>query len=86
MYLIDWLCANRLSLNADKGEYIISIPSKGNDERVVLKLNGKSIRESKIVYLGVLLNPHITRKPHIKELCKKRDFASEKSNLSNNNI
>ena len=55
--LVDWLCSNRLSLNADKTEFIIFRPSKRNDDRITLKLNGKSIHESnKIKYLGVLLD------------------------------
>ena len=51
--LHEWLCANRLSLNVDKTEFIIFRPGKNNKERTVLKLNGKSIHEStKIKYLG----------------------------------
>ena len=64
--LFGWLCANRLSLNVDKTQFVI------NNERIVLKLNGKSIHEStKIKYLGILIDPKLSWKVHVTELCKK---------------
>ena len=42
--LYDWLCANRLSLNASKTEFIIFRPPRLNiSKRVTLKLNGVTI-------------------------------------------
>ena len=71
--LFDWLCANRLSLNVAKTEFIIFRPPKMNlDKRVVLTLNHKKIFESrKIKYLGLLMDDRLTWKFHINELSKK---------------
>ena len=60
--LFDWLCANRLSLNALKTEFIIFRPPRANlDKRVTLRLNGVTIYESpKIKYLGIILDSRLT--------------------------
>ena len=42
--LFEWLCANRLSLNVPKTEFIIfRPPKKPFNQRIVLKLNGITI-------------------------------------------
>ena len=42
--LFEWLCANRLSLNVSKTEFIIFRPPKKTlDKRIVLKLNRSTI-------------------------------------------
>ena len=42
--VFEWLCANRLSINVTKTEFIIFKPSKKPiNQRIVLKLNGKTI-------------------------------------------
>ena len=71
--LYDWLCANRLSLNAAKTEFIIFRPPRTSlNKRVTLKLNGITIYESpKIKYLGIILVNRLSWKHHISELCKK---------------
>jgi len=71
--LFDWLCANRLSLNASKTEFIIFRPPRLNlNKRVTLKLNGVTIFEStKIKYLGIILDSRLSWKHHVNELCKK---------------
>ena len=70
--LFEWLCANRLSLNCDKTEFIIFRPSQKVCQRTILKLNGHKIYESnKIKYLGILLDPNLSWRVHITELCKK---------------
>ena len=46
--LVEWLRANRLSLNVDKTEFIIFRPPKQSCERITLNLDGKKS-----------LNPHI---------------------------
>ena len=70
--LFDWLCANRLSLNAKKTEFILFRPKNDYDNRIKLKINQFTIRESpKINYLGVLLDNKLSWKFHITELCKK---------------
>ena len=52
-FLYDWLCANRLSLNAGKTEFIVFRPSRNQlDLRVTLKLHHTKLYEStKINYL-----------------------------------
>ena len=45
--LFEWLCANRLSLNAGKTEFIIFRPPKLSlKDRIVLTLNKSKIYES----------------------------------------
>ena len=74
--LFDWLCANRLSLNAGKTEFIIFRPTKRVDQRIKLKINQITIKESnKIKYLGVLLDRNLSWNFHISELCKKLSRA-----------
>ena len=71
--VFQWLCANRLSLNIDKTEFIVfKSPRKSINERITLKLNGKNIFESKkLRYLGLIVDSHMTWKYHISELRKK---------------
>ena len=70
--LFDWLCANRLSLNVGKTEFVIFRPKRSKrSERVTLKINRCTIFESnKIRYLGVILDPNLSWKHHIFELNK----------------
>ena len=70
--LFEWLCANRLSLNVSKTEFIIFRPPKRNlDKRIVLKLNRNKIYESnKIKYLGLILDSSLSWKHHITNLLK----------------
>ena len=68
-----WLCANRLSLNVDKTEFILFRPPRRKiEERFTLTLNGKTLFESiKIKYLGMILDHSLSWKHHIFELRKK---------------
>ena len=60
----EWLCANRLSLNASKTKYVLFHPA--------LHLNNKRISETKsIKYLGILIDSHLNWKEHIQNLSKK---------------
>ena len=72
-YLFEWLCANRLSLNVSKTEFIIFRPPKKIlHERIILKLNRTKIYESnKIKYLGLILDSRLSWSHHINELTKK---------------
>ena len=64
--LFTWLCANRLSLNVAKTEFIFKPPRKSLNNRVTLKLNWKTLFESKkIKYLGLTVDDRLTRKFHI---------------------
>ena len=74
--LFDWLCANRLSLNVGKTEFLIFRPSKRFNETINLRINQKTIKESsKIKYLGVILERNLSFASHISELCKKLSTA-----------
>ena len=71
--LFEWLCANHLSLNVAKTEFIIFKPPRKNlKSRVTLRLNGTTLFESKkIKYLGLIEDDRLTWKFHIHELSKK---------------
>ena len=71
--LFEWLCVNRLSLNASKTEFIIFKPNNMTlDRRIVLKINNTKIFESKkIKYLELLVDDTLQWKYHIFELRKK---------------
>jgi len=75
--LVEWLWANRLSLNVAKTEFIVfKPPRKSLKKRITLRLDQKNIFEStKIKYLGLLLDSRLTWKPHIDELAKKLSRA-----------
>ena len=76
--LFDWLCANRLSLNAGKTEFIVFRPlsRKIDSERLTLKLHHTKLFESsKIKYLGLILDNKLSWKYHIAELSKKLSRA-----------
>ena len=71
--IFTWLCANRLSLNTLKTEFLIfkpnGIPSK---ERTILKINGKKIYESKkLKYLGLIVDSRLKWNFHVSKLRKK---------------
>ena len=72
-----WLCANRLSLNVDKTEFIVFRPPRCKlDNRFTLKLNQKNLFEStKIKYLGMILDSSLSWRHHIFELRKKLSRA-----------
>ena len=71
--LYEWLCANRLSVNTGKTEFIVFRPPRHNlDIRLTLKFNKiKLFESSKIKYLGLILDNKLNWKPHITELRKK---------------
>ena len=71
--LVEWLCANRLSLNVTKTEFMVFRPPlKSLNDRIVLTLNKTKLFEStKIKYLGLILDPRLTWKDHINELSKR---------------
>ncbi len=75
--LFDWLCANHLSLNVAKTEFMVFRPPKKSlNQRIVLKLNGTKLYEStKIKYLGLILDTRLRWNHHINELSKKLNRA-----------
>jgi len=71
--LFDWLCANRLSLNVGKTEFVIFRPARSKRlNRITLNINRCKIFESnKIKYLGMILDSNLNWQHHIFELNKK---------------
>ena len=71
--IFQWLCANRLSINVSKTEFIVfKSPRKSLKDRITLKLNGKNIYETKkLRYLGLIMDERMTWKFHVLELKKK---------------
>ena len=75
-FLFEWLCANRLSLNVGKTEFILFRPPRIKlESRIVLTLNHTKIHASyKIKYLGLLLDDRLTWKAfanYLKKLLSK---------------
>ena len=75
--VFDWLCANRLSLNAKKTELVLFKPrAKKTEIRLTANFGGKRIFLSdRVNYLGVLIDSSLTWTPHITELAKKLNKA-----------
>ena len=71
--LVQWLLANKISLNAGKTEVIIFRHHlKKVNMRFILKINGKKIYPSRMVkYLGVILDENLSWEPHINYLSLK---------------
>ena len=67
------LCANRLSLNVGKTEFIIFRPgSRQSQPSITLRLCNRTLFESsKIKNLGLILDDRLNWKLHIAELTKK---------------
>lgn len=73
----DWICANRLSLNAKKTELLLFKPAcKNRFIKFTLTLAGTKIfPSSKVSFLGVIIDSSLTWKAHISELSKKLNRA-----------
>ena len=69
----EWLCANKLSLNVDKSNFVIfHPPQKSPIYSINLKIHDKVIMQKRsIKYLGVLIDTSLNWKDHIHELSKK---------------
>ena len=71
--LYEWLCANRLSLNVVKTEFLLfrNNLSKNENFKFTLRLNNKTLYESHHVkYLGIIIDNKLNWKSHINELTK----------------
>ena len=68
-----WLCADKLSLNIDKTNFVIFRPPQKKIEYTVkLQINNKIIEEKKCIkYLGIFIDCHLNWKGHVHELSKK---------------
>ena len=68
-----WLRANKLSLNLDKTKFMIFKPRQKNQQtnfKIVLN-NRELIQTNEIVFLGVILDEHLTWKSHINHVSNK---------------
>ena len=71
--LYNWLCANRLSLNVAKTEFLLlrNKLSENRNFNFTLRLNNKTLHKShRIKYFGILIDNKLNWKPHINELAK----------------
>jgi hypothetical protein len=69
----EWLCANKLSLNIEKSNFVIfHPPQKKISYPINLKINNKILEEkTSIKYLGVIIDSHLNWKDHVHELSNK---------------
>jgi hypothetical protein len=74
-----WLCANKLSLNKEKSNFVIFHPAqKKAYHNLQLHIHNKPIKyETEIKYLGVMLDNHLSWKSHISYI-KKSNVILEK--------
>lgn len=68
-----WLCANKLSLNIEKSNFVIFHPPQKKLLYVPnVSINNKPLKyETNIKYLGVILDNHLNWKAHIALICSK---------------
>ena len=68
-----WLRVNKLSLNADKSNFVVfHPPQKKVCYSINLLINDNIIRhENSIKYLGIIIDSNLNWKEHVHELCKK---------------
>ena len=68
-----WLCANRLSLNIDKSNFVIFRPIQRKlPKQVMLSINNQMLtQETSIRYLGVYIDYNANWKTHITYISKK---------------
>jgi hypothetical protein len=71
--IVEWLKANRLSLNIDKTKYMVFLPKRQKCPiNLNIKLSGQAIEKvSKMKFLGVILDDKLNFKEHISFTCKK---------------
>ena len=67
-----WLCANKLSLNIQKSNFIIFHTIQKKVHEVSIAINDKPIKQDKqLKYLGVMIDSHMNWKAHISYICNK---------------
>ena len=72
--VLNWLCANKLSLNIDKSNFVIFGPTQRKlPKQVMLSIinNQMLTQETSIRYLGVYIDYDISWKTHITNISKK---------------
>ena len=79
--IYDWLCANRLTLNLRKTKYLIFQPRQKVDYNLLppLSIAGQCLEQvSKIKYLVIYVDSHLSCHDHIDYLC---DEVSKSINI-----
>jgi hypothetical protein len=68
-----WLCANKLSLNVGKSNFVLFHPPQRNiGNNFVLTINNNIIPcSSSVKYLGILIDSNLNWKSHIASICRK---------------
>ena len=68
-----WLCANKLSLNVDKSNYVIFQPyQRRTTPQLDLRIAQTSLKRSSCIkYLGLYIDSNLSWKDHIDYVCKK---------------
>ena len=72
--LYQWFKSNKLTLNADKSNFIIFRSKQKRIHNIPdqLSFDNQTIsRSNSVQYLGVILDEHLTWNEHITELCNK---------------
>ena len=71
--IVEWLNANKMSLNIDKTHYIIfTMPGKNITNKKDIFMSGSKINEvSSTKFLGVIIDKNLSWKFHIDHLCSK---------------
>jgi hypothetical protein len=71
--VVDWFCANKLTLNIDKTKSLIFRP--GNlpvDKSIKIKFGPHNIKiDEQCKFLGVTIDSNLNWEPHVKNLCSK---------------
>ena len=71
--VFSWLCANKLSLNIEKSNYVIfRPPQKSVNYSINLKINNQTLmHENSIKYLGIMIDSHLNWKSQVCYISKK---------------
>ena len=68
----DWSNNNKIAINFDKTECMLFHPSYMNEENITIKIDNHQIKQvNKFLYLGVLLDNHLSFNLHYETVCKK---------------
>ena len=70
--LFDWFCANKLSLNAKKTQYMVIKPGCGDHSQTDLKINDVILTHmDHCKFLGITIDENLTWKCHLSNVNKK---------------
>ena len=76
IHLYDWLCANKLKLNASKTKYML-FTNKKYDILPLIKINNQTIEKTEnIKVLGITIDEKLTFRNHICNINRKLAFTS----------